>query len=139
VCGNATSQPNANSMSESAIVSMTSGVFANNPPREINLLNFHDNSKQIVLHFLRYLGEYYRIKNVPESLKLPLAMRAVTDPIAKSWFSTVNSKLNGYEYFKTLFKIFFMEFAHPIHGHMLNYQDKFTRQGSESLTSHYLR
>ena len=113
MCGNAISQPNANSISESAIVNMTSGVFANNPPRELNLLNFHDNSKQIVLHFLRYLGEYYRIKNVPESLKLPLAMRAVTDPIAKSWFSTVNSKLNGYEHFKTLFKNFFYGIRPP--------------------------
>ena len=27
-------------MSESAIVNVTSGVFANNPPRELNLLNF---------------------------------------------------------------------------------------------------
>jgi hypothetical protein len=32
VCGNATSQPSVNSMSESAIVNVTSDVFANNPP-----------------------------------------------------------------------------------------------------------
>ena len=56
---------------------------------ELTLPNFYDSSNQIVLHFLRDLDEYYRIKNVPESLKLPLAMRAVTDPTAKSWFSTV--------------------------------------------------
>ena len=34
-------------------------------------------------------------------------MRAVTDPIAKSWFSTVYSELNVYEHFKTLFKFFY--------------------------------
>jgi hypothetical protein len=114
-------------MSESAIVNVTSDVFANNPPiHEFNLPNFHDNSKKIVLHFLRDLDEYCRIKNVPESIKLPLAMRAVTDPIAKSWFSTVYSELNGYEHFKTFLKNF-MEFAHLIHGQMLSYQDKFTR------------
>jgi len=92
VCGNATSQLNANNMSESAIVNMTSDVFANNPPHELNLPNFHDSSKQIVLHFLRDLDEYYRIKNAPESLKFPLAMRAVTDPIAKSsmWIRKTN-------------------------------------------------
>jgi len=33
VCGNATSQPNANSTSGSAIVTVTSDVFANNSPR----------------------------------------------------------------------------------------------------------
>ena len=32
-----------------------------------------------------------------------------------------------------------MEFAHPIHGQILKYQDKFTRQDGKSLTSHYLR
>jgi hypothetical protein len=140
VCGNTTSQPSVNSMSESAIVNVTSGVLANNPRiHEFHLPNFSDSSKQIVLHFLRDLDEYYRIKNVPEFLILPLAMRAVTDHIAKSWFSTVYSELNGYEHFKTLFKKILMEFAHPIHGQMVNYQDKFTRQDGKSMTSHYWR
>jgi len=78
VCGNTTSQPNA-------IVNVSSDVFADNSSmNELTLPKFYDSSNQIVLHFLRDLDEYYRIKNVPESLKLPLAMRAVTDPIAKS-------------------------------------------------------
>jgi len=55
VCGNAPSQLHANSVSESDIVNMASDVFANNPPHELNLPNFHDSSKQIVLHFLRDL------------------------------------------------------------------------------------
>jgi hypothetical protein len=64
VCGNATSQPSVNCMSESAIVNVTSDVFANNPPiHEFNLPNFHDSSKKIVLHFLRDLDECCRIKN----------------------------------------------------------------------------
>jgi len=59
-----------------------SDVFANNSPvNELTLPNFYDSSNQIVLHFLRDLDEYYKIKKVPEDLKLPLAMRAVTDPI----------------------------------------------------------
>jgi len=33
---------------------------------ELALPNFHDSSKQIVLHFLHNLDEYYRIRNVPE-------------------------------------------------------------------------
>jgi hypothetical protein len=86
VCGNATSQPSVNSISRSAIVNVASDVFANNPPtNEITLPIFHDSLKQIVLPFLRNFDEYYKIRNVPESLKL----RAVTDPVAKSWFSTV--------------------------------------------------
>jgi len=60
VCGNATPQPNAT-------VNVKSDVFANNSPmNELTLLNFHDSSNQIVLHFLRDLDEYCRIKNVHE-------------------------------------------------------------------------
>jgi len=100
VCGNATSQPNA-------IVNVKSDVFANNSPmNELAFANLYDSSNQIVLHFLRDLDEYYMIKNVPESLKLTLAMRAVTGPIAKSWFSTVYGKLHDYEHFKTQFTKF---------------------------------
>jgi hypothetical protein len=86
---------------------VASDVFAKNSPiNELTLPNFYDSSNQIVLHFLCDLDEYYKIKNVPEPLKLPLAMRAVTDPIAKGWFSTVYGELNGYEHFKTLFTKF---------------------------------
>jgi hypothetical protein len=94
VCGNAKSQPSVSSNSEQAIVNVTSDVIARNSPiNELTLPKFYDSSKQILLHFLRDLDEYYRIKNIPESLNLPLAVRAATDPIAKIWFSTVYSEL----------------------------------------------
>ena len=67
VCGNATSQPNANNTSGSATVNVTFDVFANYSLIKVfTLPNFYDNSKQIVVHFLRDLDEYYRINNVPE-------------------------------------------------------------------------
>jgi len=140
VCGNATSQPYVNNKSGSAIVNVSSDVFADNSSmNELILPKFYDSSNQIVLHFLRDLDEYYRIKNVPESLKLPLAMRAVTDPIAKSWFSTVYGELKGYEHFKTLFKKFLWNSPTQYRIRCSMYQDKFTKQDGESLTSHYLR
>jgi hypothetical protein len=43
VCGNVTSQPSVNSNSGSAIVNVTSDVFANNSPlNEITVPNFYD-------------------------------------------------------------------------------------------------
>ena len=60
MCDNATSQPNA-------VVNVSSDVFADNSPmNELTLTKFCDSSNQIVLHFLRDLDEYFRIKNVPE-------------------------------------------------------------------------
>ena len=88
--GNAGSQPSDKSISGSATVNVVSEMFANSAPiNELTLPNFHFSSKQILLNFLRDLDEYYGIKNVPESLKFPLAIRAVTDPIAKSRFRAV--------------------------------------------------
>jgi len=67
VCGYAKSQPNANNISRTAIVNVTSDVCANSSPiSELTLPTLYDSSKQIVLHFLRDVDEYYRIKNVPE-------------------------------------------------------------------------
>jgi hypothetical protein len=46
---------------------VTSDVFANSSPiNELTLPNFYDSSNQILLHFLRDLDEYYKIKNVPD-------------------------------------------------------------------------
>jgi hypothetical protein len=119
---------------------VTSDVFANDLPiNELTLPNFHDSSKQIILHFQRDLDEYYGIKNVPESLKLPLAMQAVTDPIAKGWFSTMYSELNGFEHFRALFTKFLGNSPTQSRIRCSIYQDKCTRQNGESMTSHYLK
>jgi hypothetical protein len=117
-----------------------SDVFANNSPmNEMTLPTFHDSLNQIALHFLRDLDEYYRIKNVPEPLKLPLAMQAVTDPTTKSWFSTMYGELHDYEHFRMLFTKFLWNSPTQSRIRRLIYQDKFTMQNGESMMSHYLR
>jgi hypothetical protein len=70
---------------------------------------------------------------------LPLTMWAVTDSIAKSWFSTAYSELKGYEHFKTLFTKFLWNSPTQFRIRCSIYQDKFTRQDGESMVSHYLR
>ena len=93
-----------NNNSGSAIVNVSSDLFADNSPmNELTLPKFYYSSNHIVLHFLRHLDEYYRIKNITESLKLLLAMRAETGAISKSWLRTLYGELNGYEHFKTPF------------------------------------
>jgi hypothetical protein len=115
-------------------------VFASNLHlNELTLPQFHDSSTQIVLHFLRDLNEYYQIKNSPESLKLPLAMRAISAPIAKRWFSTVYHELKGYEQFKSLFTKFLWNSPTQSRIRCSIHQDKFAGHSGESMTSHYLR
>ena len=74
-----------------------------------------------------------------ESLKLPLAMRAVIDPIAKNWVSAVYSELQSYEQFKTLLTTFLWNAPTQSRIRCSIYQHKFTRQDGESMTSHYLK
>lgn len=63
VCGNTISQQCVESMSGSAVINVTSDMFASNfPVHELTVPNFYDSSKQRVLHFLCDLYEYYRIK-----------------------------------------------------------------------------
>jgi hypothetical protein len=70
-------------------------------------------------------------------------MRAVTDPIAKNWLSTVYSQLKGYEYLKCFLQNFYgiRPPNSPTQSRIRRsiYLDKFTRQDGESMTSHYFR
>jgi hypothetical protein len=70
---------------------------------ELTLPLFTDSSKQVPLHFIRDLDLYFRFKQTPDHLKLPLTFRAVQEPIAKQWFSNTYDKLNSYDEFRKEF------------------------------------
>jgi hypothetical protein len=46
---------------------------------ELTVPTFTDSSEQIVVSFLRDLDQHFDLTAVPESLKLPLASRAIID------------------------------------------------------------
>jgi len=64
---------------------------------ELTLPSFTDSSKQVPLHFIRDLDLYFRLKQTPHHLKLPLTFRAIQEPIAKQWFSSIYDKLQNYD------------------------------------------
>jgi ElaB/YqjD/DUF883 family membrane-anchored ribosome-binding protein len=55
---------------------------------ELTLPSFTDSSKQEPLHFIRDLDLYFKLRQTPDHLKLPLTFRAVQEPIAKQWLSS---------------------------------------------------
>ena len=67
---------------------------------ELTLPSFTDSSKQVTLHFIRDLDLYFKLKQTPDLLKLPLTFKAVQEPIAKQWFSITFDKLNSYDEFR---------------------------------------
>ena len=67
---------------------------------ELTLLSFTDISKQVPLHFIRDLDLYFKLRQTPSHLKLPLTFRAVQEPIAEQWFSSTYDRLNSYYEFR---------------------------------------
>ena len=61
---------------------------------ELALPNFRDISKQIVLHFLLNLDEYYRIRNVPEP-------ETISDKVVKAYASRRKKAKDQREWRKT--------------------------------------
>jgi hypothetical protein len=66
---------------------------------ELVLPIYSDSSKQNIVNILRELDEYFRLKCVPDSVKLPTAMQAITDNYTKQWFTAVYKDLTSYEQF----------------------------------------
>jgi len=62
---------------------------------------YSDHTTQVIGNFLKDLELYFDLKGFPESLKLPLAARAVQDPFTKAWLSAEYYKLGTYENFRT--------------------------------------
>jgi len=108
-------------------------------PNELTLPLFTDSSKQIPLHFIRDLDLYFRLKQTPDHLKLPLTFTAVQEPIAKQWFSSTYDKLNSYDEFRKGFTdlLWNPNRQAGIRGQI--YLDKHTQNSGESYVDHYIR
>jgi len=99
---------------------------------------FLDSNKQNVVQFLSELDEYYRLKNVSESLKLPIAMKAVSDDYSRQWIATVYD-LADYSQFKKAFTdlLWSPQVQSQVRSRL--YHDRFAKNGNESLSIHFLR
>ena len=85
-------------------VNAGSGLYANNTDlSELTLPTFTDSTSQVPLHFIRDLDQYFSLKRTPEELRLALVFRAVKEPFAKQWLSSVVDKMKTYDEFKKAF------------------------------------
>jgi hypothetical protein len=83
------------------------------------------------LKFLKDLDLYFYLKGVSKSLQLPLAARAVQDPLTKAWLSA-EYKLRTYDNFRTqVTKLLWNDQKQPSIRCKI-FQD-------ETLAAHYLR
>ena len=106
---------------------------------ELTLPSFTDSSKQVPLHFIRDLDLYFKLKQTPDHLKLPLTFRAVQEPIAKQWFSSTYDKLNSYEEFRKGFTDLLWNPNRQAGIRSQIYLDKHFSNSGESYVDHYIR
>jgi hypothetical protein len=106
---------------------------------ELMLPTFTDSSKQVPLHFIRDLNLYFRLKQTPDHLKLPLTFRAIQEPIAKQWFSSTYDKLQSYDEFRNGFTDLLWNPNRQAGIRSQIYLDKHVPNAGESYVDHYIR
>jgi hypothetical protein len=103
-CSDGVSLPNASHNSCDSNVNAGSGLYPNNGDlSELTLPTFTDSTSQVPLRFIRNLDQYFSLKRTPEKLRLALVFRAVKEPFAKQWLSSVFDKMKNYGVFKNAF------------------------------------
>jgi hypothetical protein len=106
---------------------------------ELTLPIYSDHTTQVIGNFLKDLDLYFDLKGVAENLKLQLAARAVQDPFTKAWLSAEYYKIGTYENFRTQVTQLLWNDQKQSSIRCKIFQDKFDRNGEETLAAHYLR
>jgi hypothetical protein len=85
-------------------VSAPSETFFNTSQfSELSLPKFSDSLKQVAVHFIRELDEYFTPIKTPKELCLPLVFHSISDPFAKQWMLMTYGHLKSYDDFKKAF------------------------------------
>jgi hypothetical protein len=121
-------------------VNVNPGLLAGYSSRnELTLPIYSDHTTQVIGNFLKDLDLYFDLKGVSEGLKLPLAARAVQDPFTKAWLSAEYYKLGTYENFRMQVTQLLWNDQKQSSIRCKIFQDKYDRNGEETLAAHYLR
>jgi hypothetical protein len=138
---NSTVQDDINSirMSDNQLNVNHGSLVNGSPLNELTLPIFSDHATQIVGNFLRELELYFELKGVSENLKLPLASKAIRDPFTKAWLNAEYDKIGTYGQFKKQITQLLWNDQKQSNIRCRIFQDKYDRNGGETLAAHYLR
>jgi hypothetical protein len=106
---------------------------------ELTLSIYSDHTTQVIENFLKDLDLYFDLKGVAENLKIPLTARAVQETFTNVWLSAEYYKLGTYQNFKTQDTQLLWNNQKQSSICCKIFQDKFDRNGEETLAAHYMR
>jgi len=121
-------------------VNVNSGLLAGcSLLNNLNLPIYSDHTTQVIGNFLKDLDPYFDLKGVAENLKLPLVARAVQYSFIKAWLSAEYYKLVTYQNFRAQVTQLLWNDQKQSSIRCKIFQDKFYRNGEETLAAHYQR
>jgi hypothetical protein len=106
---------------------------------ELTLPTFSDSTKQVPIHFIRDLDQYFNLRQTPDELRLPLVFRAIQEPFAKQWLCSSFDKLKGYDEFKKALTELVWNPSHQASIGSSIYLDRYNPNSGESYMDHYIR
>jgi hypothetical protein len=109
------------------------------PKRWLNVAIHSESLAQTVGDFLKDLDIYFDLKAANEKVKLPLAARAIQDPLAKGCLNAQNHTLGAYNNLKVQINQLLWNDFQQANKRCRIFQDKFGKKCSETLAGHYLR
>jgi len=66
--------------------------FCSSVMSDLTLPKFTDCERQHIVNILEELDGYFQLKDVPAEMKLPFAMKSVTDENTQQWVITIYKK-----------------------------------------------
>jgi hypothetical protein len=106
---------------------------------DLTLPKFSDCKRQHIVHFLEELYSYFELKNIPAEMKLPNAIKSITDEYTQQWAVTIFKELRNYDHFKQAVTELLWSPQIQSQVRCSTYQDKFNKSGGENLSAHFLR
>jgi hypothetical protein len=110
-----------------------------NAMNDVSLPKFSDSSKQNVVGFLTELSEYFKLRAIPKTLKLPLAIRSITDGYTRQWVTAVERDLKSFEQFCQAITELLWSREAQAEARTAIYQGRCDKNESGSLSGHLLK
>jgi hypothetical protein len=106
---------------------------------DVTLPKFSNSSEENPIRFLSELDSYFALKRVPDSLRLQIAFRAITDSYVRQWAESVRADLKDYNQFKEA--LVNLLWNQSVQAQVRNsiYLDKISKQSGETFSSHFLK
>jgi hypothetical protein len=134
VCTNRNMQCNNNGAVNQTELSNESSVQWNsNLISDLTLSKFTDAAKQNAVQFLSELDSYFALRRVPETLKLQIVNRAISDKYVIQWLESVRKDLRTSNDFKNAFTDLLWNSAVQAEVRNAIYLDKYDSQGKATL------